>query len=700
MGPTLIHRLETHCGAQGWKPAFRFLSSGKSDGPIEVSTFSDLAIRARSIAAELADYRGQTVLLLYPSGSEFVAAFLGCLYAGAIAVPAYPPEEDRLRRTLPRLQAIARDSRARLILSTRAVRAMAPAIAAAAPELGALPWIATETISDNDRASIELPREEGAIAFLQYTSGSTGDPKGVMVSHANLNHNAAMLEAAWPGGAEHEFVCWLPLHHDMGLIMNVLQTVQTGASCTLLTPLQFLSRPRCWLEAISTFRGTISMAPNFAYELCLKKISPADLQGLALETWRVAVNAAEPTRPHTMEAFSDRFAPIDFRAESFQPAWGLAETTVFVAARGTGRGLRSISISSRELEHGRVIPAEGSGRDVQRFAAHGQPWLDQEVVLVDPETLRRSAPGQVGEIWLRGPSVALGYWKRPDATAATYGARLADSGEGPFLRTGDLAFIEDSELYICGRLKDLIILRGANHYPQDIELSVQEAHPEIRPGCVIAFAVDDGAAERLVVVAETRAGCTQPEGEAIAEKVRRAVLERHDLPLEALVLIAPKSIHKTSSGKLQRRLCRSSFINGKLEEVFRWERPRVEAPPSASTVMASNLPPPRPGASELFTFVREWLARSLRIDLQTGDLSMPFADLGVDSAASAELAAALGNFLGREVPPTTVWTHPTVPELIRHLASASEPAHPRGFDALDTQGVELQFARELSKGSK
>ena len=189
------------------------------------------------------------------------------------------------------------------------------------------------------------------------------------------------------------------------------------------------------------------MAPNFAYELCLKKTSRADLQGLSLETWRVAVNAAEPTRVHTMEAFSDRFAPIGFRAEAFQPAWGLAETTVFVAARGTGRGLRSISISSRELEHGRVVPAEGSGRDVQRFAAHGHPWLDQEVVLVDPETLRCSAPGQVGEIWLRGPSVALGYWKRPDATAATYGARLADSGEGPFLRTGDLAFIEDSELY-------------------------------------------------------------------------------------------------------------------------------------------------------------------------------------------------------------------------------------------------------------
>jgi acyl carrier protein len=315
-------------------------------------------------------------------------------------------------------------------------------------------------------------------------------------------------------------------------------------------------------------------------------------------------------------------------------------------------------------------------------------------VLADPETLRRSAPGQVGEIWLRGPSVALGYWKRPDATAATYGAHLADSGEGPFLRTGDLAFIEDSELYICGRLKDLIILRGANHYPQDIELSVQEAHPEIRPGCVIAFAVDDGAAERLVVVAETRADCTQLEGEAIAEKVRRAVLERHDLPLEALVLIAPKSIHKTSSGKLQRRLCRSSFINGELEEVFRWERP----PAQAQVAMPLEAPPL--GESELFTFVREWLARSLKIDLQTVDPSTPFADLGVDSAASAELAAALGNFLGREVPPTSVWTHPTVPELIQHLASASEPAHPQGSAALDTQGVKLQLARELSKGSK
>ncbi len=698
---TIIDRLEGHALARGEKVALRHLTQGRPQGPVDEMSFQALAARARTLARMLreAGHRHRTVLLLYPSGNEFVAAFLGCLYGGAIAVPAYPPDPHRLNRTLPRLQAIARDSQADLILTVREFRDLAPQISSSAPGLAELEWIATDEIATDAQAEVSPPDGDG-IAFLQYTSGSTGDPKGVMVSYANLRHNAAMMDAAWPGGCQHRFVCWLPLYHDMGLIANLMQTVEMGASCTLLTPLQFLARPRCWLEALSHFRATISMAPNFAYDLCLRKVGKEQLEGLSLESWKVAVNAAEPTRLQTMERFAERFGPVGFRKETFQATFGLAETTVFATARGSGRRLRSMSVLAGELSKDRVVETDAEGRGVLRFASHGRSWLDQEFRLVDPKSCRLTQPGRVGEIWLGGPSVACGYWQRPEATEATFGARLADSGEGPYLRSGDLGFMADGELYIVGRIKDVIIYHGANFYPQDIERTAREAHGSVRPGCVVAFGVDDGSAERLVVVAEVynQSGL---RGEEIAEAIGHRIFDKHDIPLDILILIAPKTTCKTSSGKLQRHRSRAAFLNGELEEVYRWESPRVRAENQAPDGAAATQPaakslsgPISAQARELSAFIFDWLCRNLPMDRRELDPSTPFADLGLDSVAGVELAHHLGERLGRDLDHALVWKLPTIDALARHLAGASDPRR-KGAAGAGTAGISAEL-EELS----
>ncbi|MEM9488722.1 MAG: fatty acyl-AMP ligase, partial [Myxococcota bacterium] len=534
---SLVDLLRRRVRTQGGRLAYRFLTTGEVSGPAVTWTYDDLDKRARNVAAALQQTvaQGQRVLLLYPPDSEFIAGFLGSVYAGAVAIPTYPPDPARLDRTLPRLRAIVADSQATAVLTSAPVMAMAQAILPQAPELAGLRWIVSDELDPGSSAQWQQPTLRGDdLAFLQYTSGSTGTPKGVMVSHANILHNERLIAHTFGHDQNSVGVGWLPMFHDMGLIGNVLQPLYSGFPCTLMSPLAFLSRPLRWLQAISAFRATTSGGPSFAYELCVRKIGPDKRAELDLSSWSVAFNGAEPIRAQTLDRFTETFAPQGFRRSAFLPCYGLAEATLLVSGADKHETPVVDDFERHSLAHDRAELAAASahraspgespqGKDTTRLVASGRAVLDQRVVIVDPDTRVARPSGGIGEIWVAGPSVAQGYWNRPEATAQAFSARLSDSGDGPYLRTGDLGFVRDGQLFVTGRRKDLIIIRGRNHAPQDIELAIEQACPAVRPGCCAALSVDEAGAERLVIAAEYRAGIPAADHPSLAVAIGAAV---------------------------------------------------------------------------------------------------------------------------------------------------------------------------------
>jgi len=581
---TLVDLLRARALNQPGKRAYTFLADGETE---EVSlTYAELDQQARAIGAQLQQMGagGGRVLLLYPPGLEYLAAFFGCLYAGAAAVPAYPP---RLHRSLSKIQSIVRDAQPSAVLTTSSILYRAGSLFAMADDLTSMPWLASDNPShDMSQEWAEPGLRAESLALLQYTSGSTAAPKGVMVSHGNLLHNEEMIRAAIGQNEEATFVSWLPLYHDLGLIGNMLHTLYLGAYCVLMSPAAFLQRPINWLRAISRFKATTSGGPNFAYDLCVRNTNAEQRAGLELGRWQIAFNGAEPIRRETLESFAETFAPYGFRRGAFYPCYGLAEATLLVSgAGGEGRpGYHAVKRSCLE-EHTAADASPAEGDDVAVLVSCGRAFLGQKVLIVDPSSLTPCPPDRVGEVWVSGPSIARGYWGKPEVTRQTFEARLADTGEGPFLRTGDLGFMRDGELLITGRLKDLIIIAGRNHYPQDIEFTVEKSHPLIRRGCTAAFSVGVLGEERLVVVAEVEPlrgrerrhrgsngddgpGARLPsELEAVQMVVRRAVAEQHDVQLHALALIKAGTLPKTSSSKVRRGACREAFLDGTLEQV-------------------------------------------------------------------------------------------------------------------------------------
>jgi acyl-CoA synthetase (AMP-forming)/AMP-acid ligase II len=519
--------------------ALRFLHGGEPDGA-EPWSYAELDRRARAVAARLleAGAAGEPVLLVFAQGLDFAAAFFGCQYAGAIAVPTTSPDPSRMARTLARLGHVARDCGARLVLSTSL-------IAGLAPPLEGLTWVPVEGLA-GDAAPRDL--DPAAPAFLQYTSGSTGDPRGVTVSHRAILENERLIAEALDTSPMH-VVSWLPLFHDMGLIGALLHPLYTGGWCTFFSPADFLQRPLRWLRAMARFGGDTAAAPNFAYDLCARKARPDDLAGLDLSRWRAALVGSEPVRPATLERFAATFAPAGFRREALYPCYGLAEATLFVTGGVAGEGPRVARVDATALAHGRVEPGE-------REVVSSGVVRDGAIVAIVDETGARCPAGRVGEIWVRGPSVAAGYWRRPEETRATFAARLDD---GAYLRTGDLGFLDGGHLHVAGRLKDLIIVRGANHHPNDLERTVEECHAAVRPGGAAAFGVEVEGEERAVVAVEVTG-----EPAAVAAAARAAVLAEHGLLLHDVVPLAPRALPKTSSGKIMRRACRAAYLSGEL----------------------------------------------------------------------------------------------------------------------------------------
>ncbi|HEX6900157.1 MAG TPA: AMP-binding protein, partial [Thermoanaerobaculia bacterium] len=664
---TLAGMLRARAAERPDQVAFTFLADGEVEA--ERLTYAELDRRAAAIAAALRESvsPGERALLLYPSGLEFIAAFFGCLYAGVVAVPAYPPRPND--RSQSRLRAIARDAEPRVALTTCQILEGSRGSLAAVPELAAARWISTDALEGSAAASFPEPDPQ-ALAFLQYTSGSTADPKGVMVSHANLLHNERMIGAAFGMDEESVVVGWLPLYHDMGLIGNVLQPLHAGARCVLMSPVAFLQRPMRWLEAISRYRGTTSGGPNFAYELCLRKADPEVLAGLDLSTWRVAFNGAEPVRASTLERFAAAFAPSGFHREAFHPCYGLAEATLFVAGGEPGMGPR--------LAGSRV--------------SCGRPWMGQRLAIADPETGVELPPGAEGEVWIAGPSVARGYWKNDEATARDFNAFL-ETGEGPFLRTGDLGVLDGGELYVTGRIKDLIILRGRNLYPQDVELTAERSHPDLRPGNGAAFSVEIGGEERLVVVHEVerrRRGAF----EEVAESVRRAVAEEHEAQVHEVVLIRTAGLPKTSSGKVQRGLCRRLYLTDGLPVVSRSALaaadPASEVGIAAPALSRGGLAALEPGERRemLAAYLRERAAAVLGVPVAAVSPAQALTGLGLDSLTAVELKGSVEAALGLPLP---------LDELLRGAGIAElADAMVAGLDAAPIEDVQPPRALSLT----
>lgn len=688
---SLVEVLRYRAATQPHDTAYTFLLNGEEEaGSL---TFAELDTKARTLAVRLlADVApGDRALLLYPSSLDYIVGFFGCLYAGIIPVPNYPPKRNKADR---RLQSIAADADPALLLCNGDTLGDVEARVADTPALRRMRWIATDQLAGADPSVWREPDVDAdSLAFLQYTSGSTSSPKGVMVSHGNLLQVLAECDVSWRFARGSRMVSWLPIFHDLGLIYGILQPAYSGIPSYFMAPVAFLQQPVRWLRAISTYQASHTAAPNFAYDLCVERISQEQRGGLDLSHLVVSMNAAEPVRAQTMRRFAEAFAPAGFRTTAFCPAFGMAESTLKATATGHNEESVLAEVYALDLgQHRAVTPgnderssdAKVDSRKTLTLVSSGHAVGKTRVVTVDPETRQQCPENCVGEIWISGPIVAQGYWNRPEQTAETFGGRLVGSNEGPFLRTGDLGFIRDGECYVTGRRKDVIIIRGINHYPQDIELTVQQSHPALRPDCGAAFAIEVGDEERLVVVQEVRRTFLKDVDPAeIFAAARRAILDVHELQVHAIALLRTASVLKTSSGKVQRQACKAHYLENRFPIVASWNvageetAGRLAALPTGQTVHSVQ------------RWMMKWVARRSGLDLHGIRLGESFDAFGMDSLAAVEFAHDLGAWLGTEIEETIVWNYPTIEALslfvvtqIRGISAESTGRNDRPLDEL------------------
>ncbi|MGV2830532.1 fatty acyl-AMP ligase [Myxosarcina sp. GI1(2024)] len=582
---TAVDILLYRAATQPEQTAYTFLADGENEsGKI---TYGELDTRARAIASKLQSELepGDRVLLIYPydRGLEFIAAFMGCLYAGVIAVTDYPPQQTK---SLTKFQNRLIDSQAGAILTTQGlldrIRASMANFVELPAKLTQLPWIASDRLSLDLALSWQQPKlDRDTLAFFQYTSGSTGNPKGVMVSHGNILHNSEVIKQAFQHHEATRILMWLPMFHDMGLVGGVMQPLYGGYSAVLMSPLALIQQPVLWLQALSRYRITTSGGPNFAYDLLCQKVTPQQRENLDLSHWEVAFSGAEPVRAETLAKFIELYAPCGFKPEAFYPCYGMAEATLFITGGSKPKFPQVLYINELDLAKNRVVCVEPEEKYAKAVVSCGYGWLEDEVVIVDPKTLTRCpsdkpdgmASLRIGEIWVRGKGVARGYWQQPEATERDFQAHLADEPDKSFLRTGDLGFIRDGELYIVGRIKDVMIIWGRYCYPHHIEQTIQDAHPALRINAGAAFSVEIAGEERLIIASEVeRTYLRRLNLEEIIGAIRQAVAIEHTVDVYTILLLKTGSIPKTTSGKIQRRACRQGFLDGSLNLVGKWQQ--------------------------------------------------------------------------------------------------------------------------------
>ena len=543
--------------------AFVFVPEGDGDHPH--LTYAELHARSRAVAAYLAQrcVRGDRALLLFPPGLEFVVAFFGCLAAGVIAVPLMVPRRTAARDSSA---AVIADCSPKIAMTTNELLEGRADVAERFRDTG-IEWLSVSATETAVAADELPPPDRGDVALLQYTSGSTSTPKGVVVTHDNLLANLEMVRMAM-GNIEYSTgVGWVPLYHDMGLMMGVMQPLYLGGTSVLMSPAAFMQRPLNWLHAIHRYRADFSCGPNFAFNLCVDRFRADRMEGVDLSCWKLALNGAEPVQAETIARFAATFAPYGFAPGTMYPGYGLAEATLLVTGGARGRKPVVRHVGRAALQRGEVSePAEAG--DARSFVACGQSVAGQYLAIVDPETHLRLPRCRVGEIWVSGPNVSRGYWRNPLATADTFHAQVMDEPDRSWLRTGDLGFLDENDaLFITGRIKDLIIIRGMNHFPQDIERTVQGSHQALRKDCGAAFAItDENGDERLAVVQEVERTLRRNLDFAeVTRCVREAVIRQHDIAIRDIILIPPATLPKTTSGKIQRSLARKLWTEGALQ---------------------------------------------------------------------------------------------------------------------------------------
>lgn len=665
---TFVELLQANALAFGDRRAFCFIRGHGSDEAI--LTYRALHERATAIAAELqtSARAGERALLLFPPGPDFITAFFGCLYAGVVAVPvAIPPRKSAASP----IDAIVDLCDPALVLSTADYCSRAESSYKHLPKLLERRWIAADEIETARQSTWRaVPIDPQQTAFLQYTSGSTSVPKGVMLTHENLLRNAEYVKYAFGADSETAGVIWLPQYHDMGLIGGMLQPIYQRSVCTLLAPAAFLQRPALWLETITQTRAVASGGPDFAYDLCVRKIAPEDREKLDLSTWRVAFTGAERVRASTIDRFAEAFSSCGFRREAFLPCYGLAEATLIVTGGPWQTGPTTFRVNTSDLAHDRVEEASPDDASATTLIGCGECLPGQRILIVDPRTRQQCGPLEVGEIWISSPSVARGYYNQTDATEATFGGHLA-SGEGPFLRSGDLGFFRNDQLFVTGRLKDVIIIRGRNHYPEDIEHSVRFAVPAFRTGSNAAFSIDIDGHERLVVVQEFDPRAPKPEIDIALKAIRRAVAAEHEVEVYAAILVRPRQVPKTSSGKTQRGVCRERYLGGGLKIVAELIASDPNPIDPAPQTQASKSPR-TVSADEVERWLTERIAARLAVPTSQIHATSSFLDFGMGSVDAVEVTSDLERWLGRQVSPTAVYNYPNIAALSQWLAQSPQ----------------------------
>jgi amino acid adenylation domain-containing protein len=653
--------------------AYTFLRSGEEpDGTL---TYGELDRQARAIAVTLTESgaAGERVLIVLPQGLEFITAFFGCLFAGAVAVPMYPP---RLRRPDRRLQGVVEDAGPMAALTTQALQDELAASAANSSTLATVRLLAVDCVApETAERWVEPQISSETLAFLQYTSGSTSSPKGVMVNHGNLMATLNDLCLEWRPTPGDVFVSWLPMFHDMGLIVGTLVPCCCGCHAVLMNPTAFLQRPFRWLQAISQYRGSYCAAPNFAFDLCVAKTTSEQRAALDLSSLKVILNAAEPVRSATLHRFREAFEPSRYSPDATGVGYGLAEATVKVTTTQVGRRPRICRVEAEALASHQVVEVAANDPSGIDIVSCGTSAIGAGIRIVDLEISRLCQPDDVGEIWVASAAVSLGYWNRPQESADTFGACLSDGEEGRFMRTGDLGFIRGGELFVTGRRKDLIIIDGMNHYPQDIELTVEQSHPALRQSCCAAFSIEEEGGEGLVLVAEIeRNHLRELCSDQVIDAIRRAVVEEHGLRVSAVVLLRHGKILKTSSGKIQRQGCRQAFLEDELPALAQW---RDNVMPESSAPVDLDVGVHELG--EVESWLRAWVAARVKLDPSQVDSEATLARYGFGSRELVGLSGDLEVWLGRHLPAALAYDHPTIARIALYLTGghSQQPAQPR-----------------------
>ena len=689
----LVELLQHRAKFQGDKTAYIFLVDGETK---EVKlTYGELDKQARAIAATLQKKfaPGERALLLYPPGLEFISGFFGCLYAGIIAVPAYPPDPNKLDVSMAKLQRIIADCTPEVILTTKEFLDLAAFIFPDYPDLEKMEWLASDEVDVALAEDWEEPEiNSETLAFLQYTSGSTGEPKGVMVSHGNILYNEEMIKQAFGHTQQTIVVGWLPLFHDMGLIGNTFQPLYLGIPSIFMSPIAFLQKPFRWLQAISHYKATTTGSPNFGCDLCVHKITPEQLKAIDLNSLKVSYNGAEPIYAETLNNFAEAFKSCGLNKNAIYPCYGMAEATLFISGGLKNEPPVIVHIDKTALVQNKIVFCKSEQENAQAIVGCGRTWLEQKILIVEPDTLKECPPDKIGEIWVKGENVAKGYWNNPEQTEKIFKAYLDDTGKGPFLRTEDLGFIKDGELFVTGRIKDLIIIRGRNHYPQDIELTVEKSHEALRSGCCAAFSVDVENEERLVVIQEVKPkGLETLNTDKVIEAIRRAVTEKHELQCYTVVLIEARSIPKTSSGKIQRKLSRTMFLEGNLKLIA--DRTMDL---SVQDALLDNVLPLPTESSKLA--IQDWIIASIAqlsgIRPKEVKLDQDFSAYGLDSIKVVNLVSQLEDWLGKPLSPTLIYNYPGILKLSEYLSEEYESGHSALEKTRDSRQIDVQSSNE------